>query len=193
MERIIGKQKANKLLMDGVLAKDSSLVLEAIKKGANIECADKEGQTPLMFAASKGPLKIARLLLEKGADIEAMNIDGLTPLMFAAMGSRAQMTELLLEKGANVNETDNIGLTPLMHAIINSRRRSAMAIIRAGADLNATTKEGRNAMYYSPTPAFYFSLLDHSNAILEDSQKESIDRANAVSEIIDGLEKDLRK
>lgn len=62
------------------------LVEKLIALGANIELADKEGETPLMGACLNGPseevAQFIRLLLLHGADISARNKNGRTPLSY---------------------------------------------------------------------------------------------------------------
>lgn len=70
---------------------DFDIVKLLIEKGADVNIQDKNGQTALTLALSKGIgiiqkrfienedyLEIARLLIEKGADINAKNKDGFT-------------------------------------------------------------------------------------------------------------------
>ncbi len=95
-----------------------------ISEGANVNAKDKNGRTPLMYAAfiSSTP-EIVQLLLEKGAELEARDTTGFTPLMFAAgKSSTPEIVELLIEKGAEVNARGPDGKTPLMFAAWNSLR-----------------------------------------------------------------------
>jgi len=46
-------------------------VTELLHLGADIECRDKEGYTPVHFAAARGRLDILSLLWSKSADIDA--------------------------------------------------------------------------------------------------------------------------
>ena len=49
-----------------------------LKAGAAVDARDRDGDTPLMFAASRDRYDVARYLLESGADISATTIDGRT-------------------------------------------------------------------------------------------------------------------
>ena len=49
------------------------------------------GKTALMYAAEKGNLGIANLLLEKGADLNATDNDGKTALQIAQENNQAAM------------------------------------------------------------------------------------------------------
>ncbi|KAF4527078.1 hypothetical protein B566_EDAN015713 [Ephemera danica] len=51
-----------------------------LPRGADVNCRDNEGWTPLHAAASCGFLSIARLLIERGADVAAVNNDGELPV-----------------------------------------------------------------------------------------------------------------
>jgi ankyrin repeat protein len=55
-----------------------------LDKGADPNMTDRDGVTPLHYAAQGGALKICELLLEKGADWSAENEDLETPLHLAA-------------------------------------------------------------------------------------------------------------
>jgi len=60
-------------------------VNNAIKAGADVNARDKNGWTPLMYAAWKNQNpEVIKVLLEAGADVNARNKYGGTPLMYAA-------------------------------------------------------------------------------------------------------------
>ena len=65
-----------KLAKRGKVEKFQSL-LEA---GADINCEDKDGWTPLHWAAALGRIEMARRLVEAGADVNAQDDNGYTPL-----------------------------------------------------------------------------------------------------------------
>ena len=55
-----------------------------IEKGADFKSPDKDGKTPLHWAAYSGKLEVVKLLIEKGADFKSPDKDGKTPLHWAA-------------------------------------------------------------------------------------------------------------
>lgn len=79
-----------------------------------------EGAYPLHWAAVKGHLEIAQILLNNGADIdiEAKNKDGATPLHWAVYFQQKDMTSLLIKNGAAINKIDLNNGTPMDTAIL---------------------------------------------------------------------------
>jgi ankyrin repeat protein len=82
-------------------------VLEVlIEKGAEINTANQDGVTALMFAANGGHLEETKLLLEKGADANARRKDGATALVGAiGGGGHLEVIKVLVENGAECNTT----------------------------------------------------------------------------------------
>lgn len=69
--------------------------------GAKVETLQGRSKSPLQYAASKGLLEVARLLLDAGAYVDT-NIGGFkyTPLMEAAYANHPDLVKLLLSRGA---------------------------------------------------------------------------------------------
>jgi len=60
-------------------------IINAIKKGANVNAQGRHGETPLMWAARANPHpEVATALIKAGADVNAKNKKGTTPLIMAA-------------------------------------------------------------------------------------------------------------
>ncbi|NXP78360.1 ASB3 protein, partial [Ramphastos sulfuratus] len=74
-----------------------------LKKGANKECKDDFGITPLFVAAQYGQLESLRLLVSHGADVNCQAKDRATPMLIAAQEGHTECVELLLSKGADPN------------------------------------------------------------------------------------------
>ncbi|KAH9092142.1 hypothetical protein LEN26_018701 [Aphanomyces euteiches] len=69
-------------------------------------------RTPLHWAAVRGQVAAARLLLQNGADIEAKDVLGRTPLAWACyLNHKALVVMLLGEFDANANARDALGRT----------------------------------------------------------------------------------
>ena len=73
--------------------------------GADVMCLDKEGNTPVHWAARAGHIEVLRLLLVRNCPLDVQNDDGETPLHLAmrAGDKGAGAVKVLVENGARVN------------------------------------------------------------------------------------------
>ncbi len=67
---------------------DLESVVQFIGKGADVNDADHNGNTPLMYASMRGFTDTARFLLDNGADVNARNTQGVTPLTYACRNNQ---------------------------------------------------------------------------------------------------------
>ena len=86
-------------------------VAEKLLKHTNPNVRDREGATPLWWAAGVGRHEHAKLLLDRGADPNARARNGDTPLRRAQYNRDEEMVRLLLAKGA-VADTPAAGAKP---------------------------------------------------------------------------------
>lgn len=100
--------------------------------------SNKNGQTPLMYAAEEGFTDICRFLISKGALVNAVSLSGSTPLNLAALKGHADVTSLLINHGANVDfsiaRLDAKRYTALSIAIIHDHPDICLLLLAAGAD-----------------------------------------------------------
>lgn len=86
-------------------------VAEMIEAGAEINQQDKQGWTPLNWAAGSGQIEIVELLLEHGADPLAVGRDLRTPQMIALAAGHAEVVKRLRQaeaesKGGEIASSD---------------------------------------------------------------------------------------
>ena len=111
--------------------RQSAVVEELIKGGADIHTGSKTGFTPLMVAAQQGDEDSARILLRAGAKPNvAQPKTGLTALMIASAMGNAKAVDALLDNSADPNLADANGYTSL-HRVV---RDSDYGINPAGKD-----------------------------------------------------------
>jgi ankyrin repeat protein len=90
--------------------------------------------TPLLVAASKGQLIVAKYLLDHGADVNGFSANhGSTALCTAAENGHKAMVELLLAHGADVSAG---GLNPLFLAVSRGYTGVAQVLLAHKADVN---------------------------------------------------------
>ena len=70
-------------LHDAVYWGETDRIAELLEGGADVDCRQRGGITPLMYAVEQGQLDVARVLLEHGANTKVRNDNGLTALGYA--------------------------------------------------------------------------------------------------------------
>lgn len=122
--------------------------------------------TPLMLAATYGPVEAVRALLDAGADVNAKDVRGMTPLMFA-VSSEVQdptLVKMLLARGARAGERSKAGETPLDWAR-KFNRRPVLALLgdSSAMPINSSVERGE-AVPASEAVGRAVKLLQRSQA-----------------------------
>jgi aryl-alcohol dehydrogenase-like predicted oxidoreductase len=86
---------ASQNMVEGIRNGHVAIVHAFIAKGADVNLADRNGGTPLHWAAARGLRDIAELLLAKGAEPNVKDADGETPLDVARARNKVDLVELL--------------------------------------------------------------------------------------------------
>mmetsp|Transcript_19906 Transcript_19906/g.42849 ORF Transcript_19906/g.42849 Transcript_19906/m.42849 type:complete len:299 (-) Transcript_19906:354-1250(-) len=90
-------------LLQGTQSANITILLEALKMGANPNMLDNKGRTPLHFMAGVGLAPACVLLIHFGADVEAKDSMGITPVTMAAGYANAQTLKVLIAAGAQID------------------------------------------------------------------------------------------
>jgi ankyrin repeat protein len=135
-----------------------------LKCAADTNALDKGHATSLHWAAFKGRLEIARILLYHGANANAKNDQGETPLHLVSRGKcdspevGVLIVCLLLEHGADINARTKSKWTPLHSASFNGGLKIMTELLDKGANANAENDQGETPLH----------LVSRSNHIPEE-------------------------
>jgi len=116
-------------LMMAALKAEVDAASALVAHGAAVQ---KDGWSPLHYAATGGSAAIVRLLLSKGAALEARSPNGSTPLMMAARYGNEEAVDALLAAGADRSAKNDLGMDAAAFAASAGRDRLA-ARLKPGA------------------------------------------------------------
>ncbi len=130
------------------LREGSSKVAELLAHapGTKVEHRNLADESPLMMAALKGSLDIARKLIERDADV---NKPGWAPLHYAATGGHVEVIRLLLEHHAYIDAESPNGSTPLMVASMYGSSDTVRLLLESGADATLKNQLGLDARAFA--------------------------------------------
>jgi uncharacterized protein len=122
-----------------------------LKDGADVNTTQADGMTALHWAAQKGDVELAKVLLFASANLKATTrIGGYTPLLIASKNGDAAMIETLTTAGADANTPTMNGTTPLMLASAAGKPAAVKALIDHGANVNAKENvKGETALTFA--------------------------------------------
>lgn len=136
-----------------------------------VNTKSKQDETPLMMAALKGHLDMAKRIIKKGGDV---NKTGWTPLHYAATGGHIEVMKLLLEEHAYIDAESPNKSTPIMLAAMYGTPQAVELLIEEGADLLVKNELG-------------LTVLDFAK------QADRLDIAKVIEEAIRWDEKEAAK
>ncbi|CAK4825607.1 unnamed protein product, partial [Aphanomyces euteiches] len=130
-------------------------LLEAVKRGdlqsvhvlllvggVNVDCKDKDANTPLHWAARCGYLDILTELLAYNSSADLTNKVGSSPLHEASSNGHINIVEKLLSGGVFVDSVDKFGDLSLHAAAFWGHSDVAKKLLDHGANANLKNKNG---------------------------------------------------
>jgi ankyrin repeat protein len=146
-------------LPTAVQAGASKQALEMIRSGADVNQAQGDGSTPLLWAVNRQDYDVAKALLEKKANPNAINAFGAMPLTEAARLNDAVLVKMLLDAGAKVDSANLDDESALMLAIKNGNLQMAESLVKAGANVNRIEK------FHNQTPLIYAAAAGNAGIV----------------------------
>ena len=118
-------------------------------KNIQVEARNNHDESPLMLAAIRGQLDMARQLIEKDADV---NKPGWAPLHYAVSSSQGDalaVAKLLLDNSAYVDAASPNGTTPLMMAAMYGPPEAVKLLLEESADPTLKNQLGLTAIDFA--------------------------------------------
>ena len=130
---------------------DKDAVIALLKEKVDVNVAPGDGTTALHWAAYRGDVDVAKMLLKAGASLKATTrLGNLTPLSLAAKTGQGGAVAALLDAGADANSASATGSTPLMLASASGSVDAVKSLLDHGALVNAREKTwGESALMYA--------------------------------------------
>lgn len=126
---------------------DLAMVKKFVAEGADINCVDNSGRTPLIEASWSGNTEVVKFLIEKGANVDATDNAGYSALMRACEVGHVPIITQLINKNASVNIRGKVrGTTPLMLAAEQGHIKILELLLSKGAKINATDQYEETAV-----------------------------------------------
>jgi Ankyrin repeats (3 copies) len=158
-------------LTEAVESGDAARVEALLAAGARADAPTREGETPLMRAASLGYEDVARALLEAGADADARRGDGFTPLILAVFFGHERIVRLLLTYGADASAHTRLGTTPEHWA-------AARGFVEIASLLRSAEALGAQAAAHRRRPGAAVAAVAAGVGSVEDIFKNRLPRAS---------------
>jgi len=157
---------APQTLTDLIRAGQRDAVLAAITSpDIDVNAADPDGSTPLLWATYKVDHDLVSALLKKGAKARVTNAFGAAPLTEAVKLGDVDMTRMLLAAGADPDSPNQDHQTALMLAASVGSLPIAEMLVKKGANVNAVeTFRGQTALMWAAAenhPDIVDLLLKH--------------------------------
>ena len=137
--------------VDAAMNGNRDAVRAFLKDGADVNTTQADGMTALHWAAQKGDVELAKVLVYASANLKATTrIGGYTPLLIASKNGDAAMIDILTQAGADANAPTMNGTTPLMLAAAAGKPAAVTALIAHGASVNAKEAvKGESALTFA--------------------------------------------
>jgi uncharacterized protein len=130
-----------------VVAGSSSRLDQLVRTGADVNTRDSFGRTPLMIAAYRGDIAVARALIELGANVNALDHHSYDAVTIAAARDDVEMLRLLLSSGGNARAiVGPVGGSALIAAARRGNAAAVAALIDARAPVDHVDYLGNTAL-----------------------------------------------
>jgi ankyrin repeat protein len=166
-ERAMSLEKKMQLsseLIQAVRIEDTEAARKALADGAEVNMADIDGMTSLLWAVGIGHPELVLILIEAGADVNLRYEEvGDTPLHEAAVQGNTEVARLLIEAGAGINVRNDYDLTPLQLSVYHGHVDLTSLLVEAGADVTLQASQNLTLLHW----AAYYGHTDVASILVK--------------------------
>ena len=128
----------NGQLVIAARASNVDRVAKLLAEGASVNSRDRNGDSPLNTAASKGDVALVDVLLRANADANLANLSGVTPLMGATFSANVAIVRKLLAAKALIEPLDRVKKNAATYAAANGCTECLTEMLRAGTQVSVS-------------------------------------------------------
>ena len=183
-------------IADAAERRDAAQVRKLVEQKTDVNAAQPDGTTALMWAVHWNDVDLTRALLKAGANPKTANRLGASPLSEAAALGNASLAAALLDAGADAKSlTTPDGETVLMTAARAGNLETVKLLLDRGANVNAVENyKGQTALMWAAAEKHadvVKLLLDHGadwkvNSLLHETKMPKLSAASSVSPMARG-------
>ena len=164
---------AVKPVVDAAMRGETETVRQLLRDGADVNEAHGDGMTALHWAAERGDVALADMLIYAGSNVEAgTRIGNYRPLHIASRNGHVDVIRALLAAKAKPDvRTTNSGVMPLHLAAASGDAEAVRAILDTGVDIDAREGAwGQTALIFAAAG----NRIDVLSVLLESGADPSI-------------------
>ncbi len=143
---VFGQENLDSALLEASYANDRVLILDLLRKGANVNAKSSEGVTPLMYVVQNNSWSLAKILVYNGADVNISPDNGRVALITAVLNNNLDIADYLVQSGAKTDVKDYYSISPLIYASAYGYFYIVDMLLYYGGNINQTTNDGTSAL-----------------------------------------------
>ncbi len=120
----------------------ADIVQFLLNQGADVNCVNLKGITPIYAACTNQHEEVVRLLLDHGSNPNQIAEDGSTLLLKACQNGNQAISRLLLDRGSAVDIARKDGVTPFWVACQSGSEETVHLLMNRGANINQADNRG---------------------------------------------------